>query len=84
MKAEAWIRNPDPQPRGLVFRMEVAALKPWWAGVVTVLDKEWDVRTPLIGPDDFAISSRGDTREEALEELAPLLEEARRAAGQPG
>jgi hypothetical protein len=73
MKAKAWVRNPDPRPRGLVFRLGGSGLTPWWGGVVTSLEPGWDLRAPMPG----VATVIGDTREEALAKLEPVLEEAR-------
>ena len=79
MRAQAWADNPDPQPRGIVFRITASddgyPFTPYWGGLVTLWDPELEVRRPVDGSrDDIAIHP---TQEGAFRLLQAIVERHR-------
>jgi hypothetical protein len=73
MRAKAWLKNPDPRPRGLVFKISQYGVTPYWGGLVTTPIPGVETRYVMPGTKTFV----GATREEALEKLLPHLQELR-------
>lgn len=59
MKARAWLHNPDPRPRGVVFRVDLkrADMTPYWGGLVTVWNPDIEMREAVVNSNDDTVTA---------------------------